>query len=152
MRRREFLSVLGGAAGSWPLKTRAQSAKRIIRIGVLWHAGNEREEAPFLAAFRQGLRELGYTEGQHFILVNTFASENYERFNTNAKELVELKVDILVAVNLQAALAAQRATKTIPIVFILVPDPVTKSCFFLPRGPFLFFQRAVRRVPSACCR
>jgi ABC-type uncharacterized transport system substrate-binding protein len=96
-------------------------------IGVLWHAGNEQEEAPYLGAFRQGLNDLGYVESKNFVLENRFAAERYERFNELAAELVRLNVDVLVAVTRPAALAAQGATNTIPVVFILVPDPVASK-------------------------
>ncbi len=90
----------------------------------MWHAGNEQEEAVYLAALRQGFTEIGYVEGKHFVLENRFAAEQYERFNTLAAELVKANVDILVAVTPVAARAAQRATTTIPVVFVVVPDPV----------------------------
>jgi putative ABC transport system substrate-binding protein len=73
------------------------------------------------------LKDLGYVEGRNVTLVNTFAGEQYERFNSNAAELVRRKVDVIVAVTLSAALAARRATNTIPIVFIVVPDPVASK-------------------------
>jgi putative ABC transport system substrate-binding protein len=90
----------------------------------LWHAGSVEEEAIYLAQIKQGLQVLGYAEGRNITLVNTFADEQYERFNSNAVELVRRRVDVIIAVTLPAALAAQRATKIIPIVFVLVPDPV----------------------------
>ena len=124
MRRREFITLLGGAGVAWPLVVGAQQAPKIFKIGVLWHAGSEEEEAVFLGAVRQGLKDLGYVEGQNIKLINTFAAEQYERFNANAAELVALPVDVLVAVSAPAALAAQRATKTIPIVFVGSIDPV----------------------------
>lgn len=127
MERREFMTILGGAAAAWPLPALAQKAKHIPKIGVLWHAGNEQQEAPYLNALRQGLRDLGYLEGQNIVLENRFANEQYERFNTLSAELAALKVDVLVAVTRPAALAAQRATSTIPIVFILVADPVANK-------------------------
>ena len=91
---------------------------------MLWHAGSAEEEAVYLGAFRQGLADLGYVEGRNIILENRFPAEIPERFVSLAAELVALKVDILVAVNRLDVLAAQRATATIPIVFIYVPDPV----------------------------
>ena len=124
MRRREFVTLLGGAAVAWPLVVRAQQTPKIFKIGVLWHAGSEEEEAVFLGAVRQGLKDLGYIEGQNIKLINTFAAEQYERFNANAAELVALPVDVLVAVSAPAALAAQRATKAIPIVFVGSIDPI----------------------------
>jgi putative ABC transport system substrate-binding protein len=125
MRRREFMAFLGGAAVVWPHGAIAQRAGRITpRVGVLWHAGNEEEEAIYLGAFRQGLRDLGYVEGKNIALENRFAAEQYDRFSSLAAELIGIKVDVLVAVTVPAALAAQGATTTIPVVFILVPDPV----------------------------
>jgi putative ABC transport system substrate-binding protein len=91
---------------------------------VLWHGGSPEEEAINLDALRQGFSNLGYVEGKTLALENRFAAEQYERFNSLATELVQLKVDVLIAVTGPAALAAQRATTTIPVVFILVPDPV----------------------------
>ena len=121
MRRREFIMALSAAA-TWPSSARAR--KKIPTIGVLWHAGSEQEEAPFLNALRQGLSNLGYLEGQNIVIENRFPAEQYERFNALASELVGLDVDVLVAVTQPAALAVQRATTTIPVVFILVSDPV----------------------------
>ena len=94
---------------------------------MLWHAANASEEAPYLGPFRQGLNDLGYVESKNIALEDRFAAEHYERFDGLAAELVQLKVDVLVAVTQPAALAAQRATTTIPIVFILVPDPVASK-------------------------
>src|SRR5262249_54636515 len=73
---------------------------------------------------RQGFTEIGYVEGKNFVLENRFAAEQYERFNSLAAELVAAKVDVLVAVTVPAARAAQQATTTIPVVFVVVSDPV----------------------------
>jgi putative tryptophan/tyrosine transport system substrate-binding protein len=124
MRRRDFITVLGGAAATWPLMAHAQHIARVLTVGILWHGGSIEEEAIYLTQIQQGLQALGYVEGRNITLANTFADEQYERFNSNAVELVRRKVDVLVAVTLPAALAAQRATNIIPIVFILVADPV----------------------------
>jgi putative ABC transport system substrate-binding protein len=104
-----------------------QPVHKIPTVGMLWHATNEDDEAPFLGPFREGLNDLGYVERRNIVLENRFAAERYERFGGLAAELVQLKVDALVAVTQPAALAAQRATTTIPIVFILVPDPVASK-------------------------
>ena len=122
MRRRRFLGFLAGSVASLPLT--AARAKRVPTVGVLWHAGNEQEEAPFLGELRQGLRDQGYAEGRDITLMNTFAAEQYDRFTKNARDLVEQDVDVIVAVTRPAALAAQRATHTIPVVAVVVPDPV----------------------------
>jgi len=124
MRRRDFIKVIVGSAAAWPLMAHAQQLSRVPTVGILWHAGSVEEEAIYLAQIQQGLQVLGYAEGRNITLVNTFANEQYERFNSNAVELVRRRVDVIIAVTLQAALAAQRATDTIPIVFVLVPDPV----------------------------
>jgi hypothetical protein len=92
MKRREFLSLLGGSIASLPLA--ADAAQRMSRVGVLWHAGNEQEEAMWLGELRRGLRDLGYSEGQNITLINTFAAEQYDRFARNARDLVEQRVDV----------------------------------------------------------
>ena len=124
MRRRNFIKVIVGSAAAWPLMAHAGQLSQVPTVGILWHAGSVEEEAIYLAQIQQGLQVLGYAEGRNITLVNTFANEQYERFNSNAVELVRRGVDVIIAVTLPAALAAQRATNTIPIVFVLVPDPV----------------------------
>ena len=106
-----------------PRAARAQSKTKIPTIGVLWHAGSAEEEAIYLGAFEDGLKSLGYVDGRSVRLVQRFPNEQPERFIRHAAELAALDVDILVAVTRPAALAAQRATATIPIVFIVVADP-----------------------------
>jgi putative tryptophan/tyrosine transport system substrate-binding protein len=127
MRRRDFIKVIAGSAAGWPLVAQAQQSKPIPRIGVLWHAGNEQEEAKYLGALRQGFSEIGYVEGKDFVLENRFAAEQYERYGPLAAELVASKVDVLVAITSLAARAAQQATTTIPVVFLLVSDPVAQK-------------------------
>ena len=127
MRRRDFIKMVAGSTVAWPLAARAQQRVGVPTVGILWHAGSVEEEGIYLTQIQQGLQALGYVEGRNIILVNTFADEQYERYNSNAAELVRRKVDVIVAVTPPAALAAQRATKTIPIVFILVSDPVASK-------------------------
>ena len=91
---------------------------------MLWHAGSADEEKIPLGGLVEGFRNLGYVEGKSIVLEHRFPNEQPERFFSLAAELVQLKVDVLIAVTRQAALAAQRATTTIPTVFIAVPDPV----------------------------
>ena len=123
LKRREFIALLGGAA-AWPTLARSEGREKVPTIGVLWHAANAEEEKFPLAQFRAGLQDIGYVEGKNIILENRFPAEQPERFNALAVELAELKVDILFTVTRLAAVAAQRATKTIPIVFMAVADPV----------------------------
>jgi putative ABC transport system substrate-binding protein len=101
-----------------------RQAGKIPRIGVLWHAGSAEEEQIPLGALVQGFKALGYTDGGNVLFEHRFPNEQAERFVTLAVELVRLNVDVLIAVTRQAALAAQNATQTIPIVFMVVPDPV----------------------------
>src|ERR1700722_19225873 len=124
MRRRDFLGILGAAAACPRAARGEQQAKAMPTVGVLWHAGSEQEEALFLGALRQGLHDLGYSEGRNIELVNTYAAEQYDRFTKNARDLVAKNVDVIVAVTRPAALAAQRTTRTIPIGAVVVPDPV----------------------------
>jgi putative tryptophan/tyrosine transport system substrate-binding protein len=123
MQRREFITLVGGAAVVWPLAASAQN-RTVPRVGVLWHAGSAEEESVFLSAFILGLHDLGYFEGRNIVLEHRFPAEQLERFESLAAELVQLKVDILVAAGQPSALALQRATTTIPIVFVSAADPV----------------------------
>jgi len=124
MRRRDFIKVVGGGAALWPLAARAQSSKGVPRIGVLWHAGSAEEEGRYFTGFVAGLRDLGYVDGISIMLEHRFPNEMPDRFRNMAAELVSMKVDVLVSVGSQTAFYARDATKTIPIVFIFVPDPV----------------------------
>jgi ABC-type uncharacterized transport system substrate-binding protein len=119
MKRRDFITLLGGAA-AWPLAARAQQAK-MARIGALY-IGIADAEA-FKTNLREGLRELGYVEGQNIAFEFRSAEEKLDRLPQLAAELVRLKVDVIVALYTPPALAAKQATQDIPIVTI-VGDPV----------------------------
>jgi putative ABC transport system substrate-binding protein len=121
MRRREFVSLLGGAAVAWPLMAQAQPAK-LPSIGVLV-LGNPPPLA-FLQSLRDGLRDVGYTEGRNIRLEIRTAEGKADLLPEIAAELVRLKVDIIVAFQTPAATAAKRATGEIPIVLAGVGDPV----------------------------
>src|SRR5437016_441919 len=122
MRRRDVMLVLGGATVAWPLATRAQH-RSAWRIGML-EPGPSSPSDPFVDAFRDGLRGLGYKEERDVILEIRWAGGSNEPLVGLAGELVALKVDVLVTVSTPAALAAKQATATIPIVFTAVGDPV----------------------------
>ena len=119
--RRRFVTGLGLLLAS-PLVAQAQPAGKVPRVGFLFHGspGRARE----VDAFRQGLRELRYIEGQNIAIEYRFASGQVERLPGLAAELVRLKVDVIVANSTPAALAAKQATSTIPIVFAVVADAV----------------------------
>ena len=93
MRRREFLTLLSGAAAAWPLAARAQQPEKVPRIGYLSPSSSLTSDE----AFRQGLRELGYVEGKNIVIEYRFAEEKFDRLPDLAAELVELKVDVIVA-------------------------------------------------------
>lgn len=122
-KRREFITLLCGAT-AWPLTARAQQVKNVPRVGVLWHAGSAEEEEVYLSALRRGFRDLGYTEGRNLELEHRFPNEQPERFRALAVELVESKVDVIVAVAGIGGKEAKQATSTIPIVIATDPDPV----------------------------
>jgi putative ABC transport system substrate-binding protein len=123
VRRREFISVLGGAAATWPLAVRAQQAAKVYRIGFL---GNSTAalEADLVGPFREGLRGLGYVEGQNILIEYRWAEGKYERFPALTAELIALRVDVIVTAGTPASLAVQKAATSIPLVMIAVGDPV----------------------------
>jgi putative ABC transport system substrate-binding protein len=121
--RRAFIRVLGSAAVAWPLAARAQPSN-LPRVGYVF-AFAEAADQELWQACRQGLRELGYSEGQNVILEPRWAEEQYERLPTLVNDLLRLKVDVIVTASTPASLAAKSATKAIPIVFVAVADPVS---------------------------
>ena len=121
MRRREFITLIGGTAAMWPLVARAQQG-RLPRVGALVLAGTDARTLG--DELREGLRELGYVEGQNFVFEVRSADGNADRLPELAVELVRLPVDVIVAAYTPCALAANRATTSIPIVMAAVADPV----------------------------
>ena len=122
MQRRDFIKVVAGSAITWPLAARAQQTK-VARIGFLG-VNSASSHAARLAAFRAGLRDLGWLEGTNLLIEYRWADGNYERLRGLADELVQLKVDVLVTHATPGALAAKSATSTIPIVLAAVGDPL----------------------------
>src|SRR5262245_62131250 len=123
IRRRKFLATLGGAAAAWPLAAHAQQQPVRPLIGVLSPL-SAASAARNIAGFRSGLRDLGHLEGRNVTLEIRYGDGAPERMAPLAQELVALKPDVLVAGSRSGALAAQAATRTIPIVIITVDDPV----------------------------
>src|SRR5215470_3883339 len=124
MRRREFITLLGGAAAAWPLAARAQQSERMRRIGVLMNFAEDDPEAQRrLAAFRKTLQALGWSEAKN-LRIDVRWGVDIDRIRNNATELVALKPDLIVANAPPSVLAVQQASRTMPIVFAAVTDPV----------------------------
>ena len=125
MGRREFVALLGGAAAAWPLAVNAQQPARIRRVGMLiGYAENDPETQARLAAFRQALERLGWKEGRSIRIDYRFAPASPDQGQLFAKELVALRPDVLVGNSTPASAALLGETRTIPIVFVGVSDPV----------------------------
>src|SRR5450759_5987156 len=123
MQRREFITLLGGAAAAWPLATRAQQPERIRRIAVLTgYAANDPLSQSWIAAFLQGLSELGWSDSRNLHIDYRWTSADVERIKPFAKELVALKPDVILANSTPVTAALQRETTDIPIVFVIVSD------------------------------
>jgi putative ABC transport system substrate-binding protein len=123
IRRRQFLTLLGGAVAAWPLAAGAQQPTKIARIGILGLA-SAAAAAPYVNAVRAGLHDLGYIEGKSLIIEYRFGDGNYERLPNLAAQLVHLNVDVLVTFAAPGTQAAKSATSTIPIVMAVTADAV----------------------------
>jgi putative tryptophan/tyrosine transport system substrate-binding protein len=124
IRRRAFIALLGGAV-AWPLAARAQQGERIRRIGVLMSVAAEGTEGQArLAAFLKGLQQLGWTDGNNVRIEHRWGAGDAERIRSYAAELVALSPDVILASGDIVGLALRQATRTVPIVFTLIADPV----------------------------
>src|SRR6516162_3243789 len=121
-RRREFITVLGGAAVAWPLAARAQQPAKLPTIGFLG-TNTASAQSQWTAAFIHRLRELGWIEGRTFAIEYRWAEGRSERFAELATDFVRLKVDVIVTLG-AAVIPAKQATSVIPIVFAVATDPV----------------------------
>src|SRR5262249_8620277 len=125
MKRREFIMLLGGAAAAWPLAARAQQPERLRRIGILMNrAADNPEGQDRLAAFHQGLQELGWNVGRNVRIEIRWSEDNADQSVKHATELVALAPDIVLASGTLAVTALQNISRTLPIVFAAVADPV----------------------------
>jgi putative tryptophan/tyrosine transport system substrate-binding protein len=125
MRRREFITLVGGAVAAWPLTAWAQQPERMRRIGVLMNTvSDDAEGQARLAAFHQGLQQLGWTVGHNVRIDYRWGGDDAERHRRGAAELVALGSDVILASGTPSVAALQQATRTVPIVFPNVADPV----------------------------
>src|SRR5712692_9953774 len=125
VRRREFITLLGGAAAAWPLPLRAQQVK-VFRIGYLGLASSA-DQGVRMEAMREGLRDLGYVEGRNIVIESRWAEGKYDRLAGLAAELVRLHADVIVTHGTPGVLAAKRATTTIPIIMAASGDAVASG-------------------------
>src|SRR2546423_9471289 len=126
MKRREFITLLGGAAAAWPLAARGQQGERMRRIGVLVAAtADDPEYQTRMGAFQQGLALLGWIEGRNVRIDTRWATTNAEEVRKQAVELAALAPDVILAASGTTTVAPLlQATRTVPIVFVVVIDPV----------------------------
>ena len=125
MKRREFITLLGGAAATWPIAARAQQPDRMRRIGVLMdQAVDDTESSPRTAAFLRGLQQLGWTDGRNVRIDTRWSAGNADLQRRYAAELVALAPDVILATASPTVAALQAATRTVPIVFAHAADPV----------------------------
>jgi ABC-type uncharacterized transport system substrate-binding protein len=125
VRRREFITLLGGATVAWSVAAHAQQTERVRRIGVLtFSAESDQEGQSSVAAFREGLRKLGWMEGRNSEIDIRWAAADVELMKRFAKELVTLQPDLILTSSTPATAAMLQQTRTIPIIFVLVADPV----------------------------
>ena len=125
--RRELLAALGGAAAAWPLAARAQQAERVRRIGLLMGVADDREGQARVTALKQGLQELGWTDGRDIQIETRFGEADIGRIRTDAAELVALAPDVIVGQTTPVIRALRQATSSIPIVMAAVNDPVEQG-------------------------
>jgi putative ABC transport system substrate-binding protein len=123
LKRRDFITLLGGSAAAWPLAVRAQQPAKVWRIGML-ETISSAQNAPQLDAFQQRLQQLGYVEGINFVIEYRSAEGRGDRFPSLVAELLQRNVDLLVLRGTPAAIAVKNATSTIPVVMTAVGDPI----------------------------
>ncbi len=124
MKRREFITLLGGSAVTWPLAAHAQQPGRMRQIAMLKASADDPEGQRHVTAFRQGLQALGWTEGRNIRTDYRWTGGDIDRIRTFAKEIVEQQPDVIVAEATSGVAALSRERRTIPIVFVNVSDPI----------------------------
>ena len=125
MRRREFITLLGGAATMWPIAAHAQQGERVRRIGVLLNMSeSDAAASTFVLAFRQGLQEAGWADGHNVRIDMRWGAGDRERYRTYATDLVTLVPDAILAATTDVVTSLQRASRDVPIVFVGIIDPV----------------------------
>src|SRR5438477_10104569 len=125
VQRRSFLTLLGGAAAAWPRAARAQQPERMRRIGVLMNIPADDQEAQlYMAAFQQGMQELGWTVGRNLRIDHRWGPSDAARVHQQVAELMALKPDVILTAGAAVGLAVQQVSRSVPIVFAQSIDPV----------------------------
>jgi putative ABC transport system substrate-binding protein len=124
MNRRELIAILGGSAIACPLSAKAQQVGRMRRIGMLMGLPDDKEGESWTVAFQQGLQTLGWMEGRNILIEVRWAAGDANRFRAYAAELVVLAPDVMLASSAAAAAALKQETRSVPVVFVQVPDPI----------------------------
>jgi putative tryptophan/tyrosine transport system substrate-binding protein len=125
MKRREFITLLGGAAAAWPLAARAQQPERMRRVGVLMSlAADDLDGQARVTAFRQALQQLGWNDDRNVRIDIRWAAGDADRIRQHAAELVALTPDVILAIGTAVTGSLRQATRTVPIVFVNISDPV----------------------------
>jgi len=149
MKRRDFMTLVGGAAMTWPLGARAQQGERTRRVGVLMSTStSEPEENRFLAAFVEALAKAGWSAGRSVEIVTRWGDGDADRMAANARELIATTPDVVLVKGANVP-AAQRSTATIPLVFVLLSDAVAESMvgsFARPNGNMTGFTSYEREL------
>jgi putative tryptophan/tyrosine transport system substrate-binding protein len=125
MKRRDFITFLAGSALPWTRFAKAQSGRKIARVGVLWHAASAEEEREYLTVLVKAFGDLGYIEGKTIEFLHKFPAEQLDRYPALGKELIDSNVDVIIAVSPAGAVTLKKLTSTIPIVFVIMPDPIS---------------------------
>jgi ABC-type uncharacterized transport system substrate-binding protein len=148
MKRREFITLLGGAAAAWPLAARAQQPAKLPTIGFI-STRTSGDSTAVVAAFHQGLNQAGYSDRQDVAIEYRWAEGQYDRLPALAADLVRSKVGVIVSAGGDpAAQAAKAATATIPIVFVTGTDPIDRAAI---SQACMCFSLGWRRSDSDCC-
>src|SRR5262245_64328753 len=127
MTRREFITLLGGAAATWPLAARSQQGERVRRIGLLMGLADDREGQARVTGLKQGLQELGWIEGRNIQIETRFGEADAGRIRAHAAELMALAPEMIVANTTPVIRAVRQATSSIPIVMVGINDPVEQG-------------------------
>jgi putative tryptophan/tyrosine transport system substrate-binding protein len=157
MRRRNLIALIAGSVAAWPSVLSAQPAERIRVVGALMGQGNDPRSQANLAQLRDALRDLGWTDGRNLHLEVRWAAGEMDRTRTSALELAKLSPDVILAAGTTAIAALKQTTQSIPLVFVIVNDPVAQGFVASVAHPgsnitgFSYMDYSVLRRRCNCC-